>query len=228
MKRITAIFLSMILLSSYSYAGTVENISLLLDQIGAALRTTPAPQADLLRAEQRLQQVLGLVQGAPGPVPTPIPRPDYKQLSCVARDNDNSNPWVIGIKDLQTLSITKIAGTLFTSRPNCEASVAQSKRVFQTQLFCVSRDNDGNNPFILLAFKENADSLRINNFKSVTDCYDMLVKMKVLGTVALFCGARDNDGVAPFQQFSYNSETHQLNKGAETFQRLEDCYAGLK
>ncbi|MBI2521213.1 MAG: hypothetical protein HYV97_12370 [Bdellovibrio sp.] len=223
MKQMSLVILSYMLFSSYSYADTVENISTLIEQIKASLPTTRAPQADLLRAEQRLQQVLGLIQGNPNPNPIP-PRPDYKQLSCVARDNDNSNPWVIAIKSLDTLSTTKIAGTLFKAKENCERSIQQAKRIQPSHLFCVSKDNDDAAPWILMAYQENRESLRINKFKTIEECYGFLSKTRVMGNVALFCAARDNDSTAPYLQFSYNAATHELHKGTETFQRLEDCY----
>lgn len=76
------------------------------------------------------------------------------------------------------------------------------------KLVCVSRDNDGRNPWIL-AYQENpVTGTRFTNavFDSEISCKSTIENMRPIDSYRqLFCSTRDNDGRDPWQVAIFNS-----------------------
>lgn len=64
---------------------------------------------------------------------------------------------------------------------------------------CVSRDNDGRNPFAI-AIREgiNVSRLTGTTYKTEAECSQALASSRYLSGATLVCTSRDNDGAAPF------------------------------
>src|SRR5690606_3889198 len=118
-KMKTLLFLAALLCSSVTHAQVDQEVKTLLNQIRAELNQQH-DQRTLLRVRERLADTLELLTGSapnPNPNPNPVPR---SMVSCMARDNDGRDPWVLGVKDPITLQQTKLPSSNVGTFANCE------------------------------------------------------------------------------------------------------------
>lgn len=211
------IFLSLIL----AHASTPSELVDLLDDIQKALKTSTAPEEDLLDARDHLAEALSLIRGN-GSIPSTI-----TSLVCTPRDNDGANPYILAIKDHLTLSETRIPGTI-QDKPDCELSRAAAKQLSQAVVVCGSRDNDSKAPFAAVAFNTRTKTTaRLGVFSHLTNCLNGLAgSVQGLDHLVL-CASRDNDGVAPFVAYTLNAKTLAVGKGSTNYQNTAECESNL-
>ena len=208
-------------------AGIKEDIINTLSDIRRALPNSSADRSQLHNSHRKLTQALELVQGNDGGSHPPVPRSGV--VKCVARDNDNAGPWVLGRRHPETLQVTKIAGTKMPDKAICMVEARNAISLARsTSIFCATRDNDGVNPWIIMAARVGEINLKINKFSSHQSCRSSLQSALSFGSVLHFCASRDNDSVGPFIQLSYVAREHQINKGSQTFSSIDDCVSNLQ
>ena len=120
-------------------------------------------------------------------------------LVCTARDNDNRNPWMLGLRD--RVQVQKIRGTVVGAKDLCEKTIDTAVVGRNSALACLARDNDGRSPWIIGRIDLNTATMTKINYTSVSSfetCVSTLNQAKVVRDGMIFCGARDNDGRSPW------------------------------
>jgi hypothetical protein len=146
--------------------------------------------------------------------------------TCVARDNDDRAPWVIGVR--QGVNVTRIQTAQFSSKPDCDNTIRNGRVLRGNNLICLSRDNDGRAPWLLA----NIDGTSVTKIPatlvdSLDKCQAFLRDLRPRGANATFCGSRDNDSRAPYQAMNLNVETNEVTRGTEMFDSVAKCNAFL-
>jgi hypothetical protein len=95
-----------------------------------------------------------------------------RNLTCVTRDNDGSNPWMLAIIDSQARTATKIVGTAAANYAACTTTMMEAREVRRQGLgMCVSRDNDGSNPYVVAILSPEGNLARGNEVHAnYTEC----------------------------------------------------------
>ena len=146
--------------------------------------------------------------------------------TCVARDNDGQAPWVIGVR--QGVNVTRIQATQFSSKSDCDNTVKNGRVVRGNNLICLSRDNDGQAPWLLANIDgTSVTKISATQVNSLDKCQGFLRDLRPRGNTAAFCGSRDNDGQAPYQAMLLNVDTNQVTRGTEVFSSVAQCNAFL-
>lgn len=147
---------------------------------------------------------------------------DMSDLTCVARDNDGRNPYVMALR--QGINTTRLRGETYRTENECREAIRSARLIRGTVMMCASRDNDGRNPFQLAVF-DGTDLRRISRttVKTQSECLDMLNKLSVRGTTATMCLSRDNDGQNPYVAVALNVRTLDIQTGTEVFRTKSEC-----
>ena len=146
--------------------------------------------------------------------------------TCVARDNDDRAPWVIGVR--QGVNVTRINAAQFTTKPDCDNTIKTGRVIRGNNLICLSRDNDGRAPWQLANIDgTNVQKIPATIVDSLEKCQTFLRDLRPRGVNATFCGSRDNDSRAPYQAINLNIETNEVTRGTELFDSVAKCNAFL-
>lgn len=94
---------------------------------------------------------------------------------------------------------------------------------------CVSRDNDGKNPYTL-AFRNGAELKKINGstFQNAADCHASLSTMKMVKDGFLICISRDSDGKDPWQLGFLDPQGGMKKMDQSVTSSFADCLNLLK
>lgn len=186
------------------------------EEVSASERfLTPGQQGQVAR---HLEQIRSILNGS-----QPQPASPYV---CTSRDNDGARPFMIGYKDFA--NVVRIPGTVLGDLQQCEAGLANARRVFNRLFLCGSRDNDGSRPYMVLALNGKESAVKLNNSasQSTEDCNSIVRSMQVRREGVLYCGSRDNDGSRPFVKMGYRFDG-TFDKGNESYNSLAECIRAL-
>lgn len=89
-------------------------------------------------------------------------------FTCVSRDGDDANPFVIAsfIGEQTTKRTEK-----FSSLEQCQSTVRGARSNLDAFVMCVSRDNDGANPWIKVVVKRDGSTIRqTDTYSSAQQC----------------------------------------------------------
>lgn len=140
------LLLASVMISQFASAN--ENINSLLDDIKYFINNESQSTRTVMRVEKQLERTLSLLTDGTPTTPVPLPRTAQVELSCISRDNDGIGPYVLNVKDLQTLQTTRVSEILFSSLTACDGSIKNSVMTRVVVSMCKSRDNDGLGPYV--------------------------------------------------------------------------------
>jgi hypothetical protein len=153
------------------------------------------------------------------------PTPDRSYL-CVSRDNDNNRPYVLAYKDFA--NVVRIQSAAYNSMEECQQALANGQRINENLFVCATRDNDGSNPWKMVAINGGSGSVMLQRsvLNTLADCITASRAMQVRPEGVLYCGSRDNDGGRPFAQTGYKLDGTFV-QGRDEYETLGDCNANL-
>ena len=203
--------------STSAFAQEAEILTL-VDQIEDEVRFRSHDRRTLLLAKRNLQHALDTLRGNPSPIP-----PRRTELSCIDRDRDGRDPYILGYLDPRTLSTSRIPNTNVGSIHQCQNIVANSINLSQgATLTCITRDNDGREPWAPVIIKDGRVEKRLNSLGSLNNCLSSISQSIANRFAVSLCVTRDNDGRAPFMRISYELSSGRVNNGA-TYNTLQEC-----
>jgi hypothetical protein len=97
-------------------------------------------------------------------------------------------------------------------------------------LICVSRDNDGRNPWSVAKMADDGSVQKFSTivFETVESCKEAVASSKNLfGTLTLLCGSRDADGRSPFAAFKINAD-NSVTKERLIYGTADECSSSLQ
>ena len=119
-------------------------------------------------------------------------------LICVARDNDNRDPWVFAVF-LDSGSIAKIPDISYSTKAACDLALTDSRAFGNSTITCVARDNDGRDPWQRVSITAAGQVQRHTTlFPTYAACSSSLTQGRSIGDGLVSCSARDNDGRDPW------------------------------
>lgn len=208
-----------ILMSSIVHAQVDQDVKELLSQIRGQLNRSH-DQRTLLRVRERLEDTLALLTGtAPNPHPPTHPR---SLVTCVARDNDGRDPWVLAVRDPITLSYTKLPNSNIGQLANCEVVKASAVQIRDSYFACITKDNDGRDPWSVAHYRDGQLVSKVNNLGTLPQCQQALQGSFNNQHAIAFCGTKDNDGRAPWVQISVVAQTGEIHRSG-SYSSLEQC-----
>ncbi|MBS1958630.1 MAG: hypothetical protein JST80_04080 [Bdellovibrionales bacterium] len=152
-------------------------------------------------------------------------------LTCVSRDNDGRDPWVLGVRD--GINVSRLTSAVFANNADCTSAINNAKSFRGVAVTCVSRDNDGRAPF-QFATIVNDGGVKANKVaKSISgsyaDCQGTLNRaLPSSGRDQLtYCTSRDNDGRAPFVAVNLDIRSGNAQAGSESFNAIDQCWGFL-
>jgi hypothetical protein len=146
-----------------------------------------------------------------------------ESLLCISRDNDGQNPWLMASYNESTQQLTRIANTNHADFQTCIESIRATREWNGRSFSCVSRDNDGRDPWILSAMDGAGQVVRITNLQYATnqDCRMSLDRVRFVSQNIMICGSRDRDGRDPWNL--YRIDQNQATRLEVTFGTLSAC-----
>ena len=202
-------------------ASLVEEINRQLEIIEDSVNRNNLPNSTLLSTKNRLDKVIEGLSSQQGPGSS------IGNLRCVAKDNDNRPPYIIGAVNPRTLAIVQIAGTTFKNLTECEKSIAASRRTHNSyHAICASKDNDGVSPWQYSILSDENKLFKVSTFKGLDECIGALQKTLITRFVIATCASKDNDGVAPYSKYIFSLENLTLTK-QESYRDMNTCFASF-
>ncbi|MCK6597017.1 MAG: hypothetical protein L6Q37_01525 [Bdellovibrionaceae bacterium] len=206
-----------LLVSIISIAQTPQSIQRQSQEIAADLKEEARylSQDQIQKIARNLESIRRIMNNSSDPT-------DFPDYSCVSRDNDGRNPYVLGYRN--GVDVVRIPGESFSTKEDCQTALASTRQVRRRTLLCVSRDSDGRTPYqlsILDGAKINKIPYTVSSDKS--QCQQTLKELKTQGQNVIFCTSRDNDGRTPYIAISLNLIDISVKKGSETFTNISDC-----
>lgn len=195
-----------------------------LEDIRYELRSTRASDRELIRVLEQLRDAQLTLRGGLGQGTGNV---NTANLSCVSRDNDGMNPYVIAIRDPRDFSVTKVQGLSF-KKEDCERAIRSIRTVRGSSFLCASRDNDGMNPITIYALDSSLRSVaqKIGSYRGVQECEQALSSALLSRTHLAVCASRDNDGMNPFIRIVYSLQDRTVNRDAGvTYRSMQECQA---
>lgn len=113
---------------------------------------------------------------------------------------------------------------MFLTLEDCQSSLVSVRYVNIHALVCISRDNDGRDPYLLVSLQ----GLNIQRYPNTSgrkeSCNNLLRSLRPdRNNIAYVCVARDNDGRAPFVASALDLNSGVSQNGTETFQTISAC-----
>ncbi len=97
-----------------------------------------------------------------------------KTVVCASRDRDARNPYVLAVIDFAARTSTPTTAVLPTLE-DCQRELDSARESNAGLALCVSRDNDGRNPWVRMLIRPDGTSQRGSDvYASVTDCRNSL------------------------------------------------------
>lgn len=121
-------------------------------------------------------------------------------LLCVARDNDGRDPWVLASLGSNG-TVTKLAGTTYATMDQCRQATSWARPVDQGVIICITRDNDGRDPWVGAQINFNGNTIQkipALSFNTLEQCTAGIGSARPFRNQLLLCTARDNDGRDPW------------------------------
>jgi hypothetical protein len=151
-------------------------------------------------------------------------------IACVTRDNDGRDPWILAVRE--GINVRRIAGTVFANQAECESGMQTIRSIGTTSLMCVSRDNDGKNPYTLATFNASTPGAYTASklgavMPDMQSCVGTIRRAVIRQNLTLLCVSRDNDGRAPWIAASLDSRSGQFQRGTEAYNTIDVCWASL-
>lgn len=220
MKKIVALILFG---SQFLYAASIkEDIRLLSSEILELVEVENQPRK-LARVRKQLESVKSLLEGT-GTRPGRRDRGHNGGLSCIARDNDNRAPWVMGYRDPVTLKLEKMPNSLFQDKEKCNLSLTQTKETMGHSFVCISRDNDGRSPFVIGEYDEDGGYVKHNKFLTLESCMKSMSRSRLGRGVFSYCGSRDNDDRTPYTLYILSVISGEVVEEGY-YSKVEDCFS---
>jgi hypothetical protein len=216
------LFILLLSFSALAQSPLKVEIKELLSDIGVKVKNSNDRQL-LNKTKKRLENILSSLDGGVNPPP----RPRNSTLSCVARDNDGRDPWVLALRDISTLKKTKLVKSNVGSLQNCQLAKDNSIVRGQNAVVCIARDDDGRSPYSIALYRGSNNRKVLNNMGSLQDCTASLGNGIANRTAAAFCVTRDNDGRSPYREMSVNLQTGSVSY-AGSYSSLDQCLAAKK
>lgn len=196
-----------------------QSIHSLLAAIQYQVSQNQNPQI-LMAVEQQLQNTLATLQGYSNPAPN-------SSLTCVAKDNDGRDPWVLGFRDPSLLTVTKLPNSNLGSMDNCQQAKNNYAQINLALFVCVSKDNDGRAPFAL-AYYQNSKLVSTSNMGSnLGDCISSMQNSKRSMEAFAFCTSKDNDGRSPYTLKVVNVVSGNISTQG-SYSNINDCFFAKK
>lgn len=206
---------------SFSALAQEADILRLADDIKDEIRFQTHDRRTLIRAQRNLEQALAILRGS-----QPAPGPGRSTLTCVDRDRDGRDPYVLGFLDPRTLSTTRIERANVGSLDQCRRIVASSINLGRgTTLSCITRDNDGRDPWAPAIIQDGRVAKVLPTLSTVEECVNSISQSISNRFAVSLCVSRDNDGRAPYMRVSYELSNGNVNNGA-SYSTLEECQLG--
>ena len=197
----------------------------LLTRIQQDLKSTRLSDKELLSVRDQLQKIDRQLLGQGGVVDN-RGGGRLSNLVCTSRDNDNQEPFQLAVNQ-PDFSVVKVAGAVL-HRADCDQAVAKAVNLRGATLTCVSRDNDGQNPFSLVAIDQASASIqKINTFGNINDCFNALSTARRSQSAVEICGSRDNDGQSPYVHFVYSLQDKSIRTVGSVFNTIDQCRSGI-
>lgn len=194
----------------------VDHAYRVADQISSRASTlSPDQLQQISRLLRRIDQVM---DGNPSQ--------QLGHLTCVARDNDGQNPYVMAIRE--GINFTQIQGSVTNSLQDCQNQIQSILQKAGMSLICVSRDNDGMAPFKLGLLNLNSASVVSQGsqivYNSRASCQAAAQQSHQTNGGVIVCGSRDGDGMSPFNQYLLGP-SGQVQRGNASFNSMSECMA---
>lgn len=176
-------------------------------------------RAPLQTSVERLEAISRVVCSG-GNIPSYPPRAEY---TCVSRDNDGMAPYVFAIR--QGIDVLRIRTEQFRSLQDCTQTLNSARFEFGRYLMCVSRDNDGQNPYQIAALAGDVlTKIQGTVVRSKSDCDQTLAKLRAdRSGQAVLCVSRDQDGQSPYTAISIDLTSLSVQRGSESFRTVAEC-----
>lgn len=189
-----------------------------IQDIRSELALDVATDEDLNSALLDLQAALDILRvGGGGHTVPPI------QLQCISRDNDGHEPYMFGRKN-EDFSVTPVQGSVLSLR-DCQASIAQTRRVSNYLIACTTRDSDANAPYMAMAIPNSGTAgVKFGVFGGLSECLEAVGKAPVSGAFMALCTSRDNDGRAPFVKMVFSSVDGSTRTNPVEYRTLQNCF----
>jgi hypothetical protein len=150
-------------------------------------------------------------------------------LICAARDNDGRDPWILAvIRD--DGSITRLPGTVFGTNDQCRRAANGARPAGNNVIACISRDNDGRDPWIDAQISTSAGTvtrLPSLSYGTFDACIAGLGQGAVFGDQTVLCTARDNDGRDPWILGRVGSDGQLVRVPEVQYGTIDQCRQSL-
>lgn len=142
--------------------------------------------------------------------------------TCVARDNDGRDPYVLAVR--QGINVVRIPNAMFSTLSACQAGMSSVRIVRDTALMCLSRDNDGRDPYQIAVINgTSVTRIQRTMTTSLDSCLNLMRSLRFTQGQATFCTSRDNDGRSPFVAAVLDIRSLQIQTGTEVFNSEAQC-----
>ena len=184
------LFTLLLMLTSATFAQEAEILNL-ADEIKDEVRFRNHDRRTLIQVQRDLEQALNTLRGQNRPQP-----PRGSELTCIDRDRDGRDPYVLGYRDPRTLSTTRIQNANVGSLNQCRDIVASSVSLARgmTTLTCISRDNDGRDPWAPAIIQDGRIKTMLPSLGELNACLESVTQSIFNRFAVSLCVSRDNDG----------------------------------
>ena len=147
-------------------------------------------------------------------------------ITCLSRDNDGQNPWIVGQINFDSASVTRLDGLSFATLDECLNGISSAPSYQNRLMVCAARDNDGQNPWIVAQFDQYGTATRMSNlvYSTIDQCRSAVGSARWNGNALLICGTRDQDGSNPWNIYRVDATT--ATRLDLTYATLQACLQG--
>jgi hypothetical protein len=155
--------------------------------------------------------------------PTPVIGGGSVSYVCASRDNDGRSPYVMAIR--RGIQVERLLGETYSSEFDCQQAFRSIRKIAGNSMLCVSRDNDGRNPYQIAALRGKSMA-RISRTTTNTkmECEQTLNSLRPsFDGIVTFCTSRDNDGRNPYTAVNLDLNSGRVEVGTESFNDIFAC-----
>ena len=117
------------------------------------------------------QAVFGTQQNCQNMITTMRSLDGYRNLFCSTRDGDGRDPWQLTIFDEMSRTVKVVPGSSVGNLAACSVAMNGAQLYGDDLAMCVTRDNDGRDPWVLIMYKANGSVEKRNEvFSSYAQC----------------------------------------------------------
>ena len=241
MKLVTVLFTGCLLsVSAFARPGDdAGRGDRLVEKAQEVTRSIQARNSNLSQSDRRaiaqhldaIREILRNGNGSSYPTPPPPPYPGNGSgyddaYICVSRDNDGAAPYVMAVR--QGLNVVRMRAT-FNSTSACSSAINSMRYVGNKKMMCLSRDNDGSEPYQLVSISGTDVTAIPRTVSSFSNCNNLLNSLRPdRRNTVVFCTSRDNDGAAPYVAMSLSLYDNSTQVGTEVFSSMSSCQAFIQ